>query len=339
MGIKIGDILVKKEIQDNDLKDRIIAFDGYNVMYQFLSSIRDKRGYLLTTPEGRVVSHLKGLFNRNCNLIGHGVRPIFIFDGKPHELKTGVLDLRRERKELAEKEWQAALEAGDLKRARMKAQQTSRITNDMLDDAKYLLKLMGIPYITARGEGEAQAAYMCSKNIVYAVASQDYDSILFGASKLLRNLALSERRKLPKKDEWIKVRTEIIDLSENLIALNINREQLIDLAIMVGTDFNEGIKGIGPKKALHIIRTYGSLEEAIDSLKIPPIEFDEIRRIFLSPAVNEDFNLSSNEIDTYNLIEFLHDELGFSTNGILNSLNMLNNIDKTNFQTKLEKYI
>ena len=339
MGIKLGDIVNKHDLEEKELKDRAIAFDGYNVMYQFISSIRDSRGYLLTSIEGKVVSHLKGLFNRNCHMIKNGIRPVFVLDGRPHDLKSGILELRRKRKEKAEKEWQSALEEGDLKKARTKAQQTSRITDEMIDDAKYLLDLMGIPVVMASSEGEAQAAYMCSKGDVYAAASQDYDSILFGASRLVRNLGASDRRKLPGRNEWVDVKTEMIDLSKNLSHLGISREQLIDIAILIGTDFNEGVRGIGPKKALDMIKRYGAIENAVTAGIITPIECSEVREIFLRPDINEEYSLIWSGMDRDRILEFLCDEMGFSRKGVESNLEIPKDRKDVRSQSNLEDYI
>ena len=339
MGIKLGGIVQKHDINEKELKDKAIAFDGYNVMYQFISSIRDSRGYPLTSKDGKVVSHLKGLFNRNCHMIRKGIMPVFVLDGRPHDLKSGILKLRRERKERAEKDWQSALEEGDLKKARMKAQQTSKITNEMIDDVKYLLDMMGIPVVMASSEGEAQAAYMCSKGDVYAAASQDYDSILFGASRLVRNLGVSDRRKLPGRNEWIDVKTEMINLSQNLSVLGISREQLIDIAILVGTDFNEGVRGIGPKKALEIIKEYGAIEDAVTAGIIIPIECSEVRDIFLRPDINEEYSLTWSGMNREGILEFLCTELGFSRKGVESNLEISRDRKDVRPQSNLEDFL
>jgi flap endonuclease-1 len=339
MGVKLGDLVEHREILLSELSGMIIAFDAYNVMYQFLASIRTPEGHPLTSRDGRVVSHLKGLFSRNATLISKGVRPIFVFDGKPHELKTGTLKHRRERKEKALSEWQSALEEGDLERARMKAQQTSRLTEPMIEDARQLLKLMGIPIVQAPCEGEAQAAHICAKGEAHAVASQDFDALLFGASRLVRNLGLSTRRKLPGRKEWVDISPEMIDLDMTLSALGLTREQLVDIAILVGTDFNEGVRGIGPKKALALIKECKDLETAAKEERIPLLEWGEIREIFLRPNVTDDYCIGQNPIDDLGITKMLCDDLGFGRSGIERSIGEMMKVRAERPQSSLDNFV
>jgi len=316
MGTKIGDLVPRRTITLEEIEGWIIAFDAYNVLYQFLASIRTPEGFPLTGKDGRVVSHLKGLLSRTSNLMYKGIRPVFVFDGIPHDLKAGVLAQRRERKEKAYTQWQVALEAGDMETARTKAQQTSRLTPEMVSDAKNLLDLMGIPVVQAPGEGEAQASYMASSGMVDAVASQDMDSLLFGARTLIRNLGLSAKRKLPGRRQYVETNPEIIILDETLISLGIDRSQLVDISILVGTDFNEGVKGIGPKRALTLIKEFKTLPEAAKAGRIPLLEWDEVRRIFLEPEVDHDPEFEWRKPDEEGLLSFLSEELCFGADGI-----------------------
>jgi len=312
MGVKLGDLVVKHPLAESDLKGKVIAFDTYNMLYQFLSSIRTPEGFPLTAPDGRVVSHIKGLLGRTVNLLSSSIRPVFIFDGVPHPLKRGTLDLRRERKEKARAEWERALEEGDMDRARSKARQTSRITLDMVQDAWKLLTLLGLPCIQAKSEGEAQAAHICIKKEGYAVCSQDFDSLLFGAPVLIRNMATTGRRKLPGKNVHIDVIPERIDLGETLDRLGLTRDQLIDLAILMGTDFNEGVPGIGPKKGLALIKEMGSIEEVSRSRRLPLLEWEEVRKVFREPQVHDDYSISFQDPDLDAAKDFLVGELSFS---------------------------
>jgi len=338
MGIKLGDIVIKRELGDNELSGRIVAMDAFNILYQFVASIRTPEGFPLTDSNGNVVSHLKGIFNRTSNFIEAGIRPVFIFDGKPHELKKGTLKLRRERKEKAQKEWESALEAGDLEKARTKAQQTSKLTDDMISDTIRLLDLMGVECIQAPGEGEAQASYMALKGDAYGASSQDFDSLLFGCPRLIRNLAISGRRKLPGKRVWVNVSPELIDLANSLEDLNITREQLIDMAIMIGTDFNEGVKGIGPKKALSLITKYGNLEKVVKEKRIPLLEWERVREIFLEPEVTDDYSLISGSLDREGLFKFLVDEREFREDGVQKTLDLLTKEVRTKAQSSLDSF-
>ena len=267
MGIKLGPLLETRPIKIEELSNQKVAIDGYNILYQFLSSIRQADGTLLTDSEGRVTSHLSGLFFRLSNLVEHGIKPCIIFDGKPPKLKKKLLEERRLRKIKAEIEWEAAISAGDTETARTKAQQTTRLDKQMLVDSKKLLDLLGIPWFDAPSEGEAQVAYLLESNKVDFGASQDFDTILFGAKNFVRNLTLSNRRKLPKQNKWVAVTPEIIDVDLSLSNLEITREQLVDVSILMGTDFNPGIDGIGPKKGLKLIRECGNAEFSLEKIK------------------------------------------------------------------------
>lgn len=268
MGVDISDIVESKEIELSDLRGKSVAIDGYNTLYQFLSIIRQPDGTPLMDRNGRITSHLSGLFYRTVNIMEMGIKPAFVFDGKAPELKGRTILERMERREKAELEWKQAVEAGDMEKARIMSQQSSRLTKDMVDESKQLLTMMGIPWVQAPGEGEAQAAYMALKGAVFASASQDFDSLLFGAPKLVRNLTITGKRKVPRKNIYREVKPEIIELNTVLSALGITREQLIDIGILIGTDFNEGIKNVGPKKALKYIKTYGNLENVMKEMKI-----------------------------------------------------------------------
>jgi len=282
---------------------------------------------------------MKGLFSRTTHFISLGVKPVYIFDGIPHKLKRGTLDLRRERKERAQKEWEKALEEGDLQRARTKAQQTSRITDVMIEDSVRLLELMGVPVIMAPGEGEAQASYMTGMGDVYGTASQDFDSLLFGSTLLFRNLGVTGRRKLPGRKAWVSVSPEVISLPQTLSDLGISREQLVDMAILLGTDFNDGVKGIGPKRSLSLIKELGDLETASKEKRIPLLEWDEIREIFLNPIVTTDYQLAWNRPDTDKIKEFLVGELEFGSAGVDRNISLIQEVSQKSSQISLDSFL
>ncbi len=285
MGIILSDIVTPEARTLEDFSGKVLAIDAFNTLYQFLAIIRQPDGTPLMDTEGRVTSHLSGLIYRLSNFVAAGIRPIFVFDGEPPRLKARTIHERVEVKVRAEREWKEAVEIGDLATARTKAMQTSRLTRDMVEQAKRLLGLLGIPIVQAPGEGEAQASAMAREGSAYAAASQDYDSLLFGSPRLVKNLAITGRRKLPRKEVYVDVQPEEIGLEATLAALGLTREQLVDMALLIGTDFNEGVKGIGPKKALALIRKHGSLEPALADLKVDIESKDEVRRIFLEPRV------------------------------------------------------
>jgi flap endonuclease-1 len=316
MGVDLGDLFKKETISINDLHNRVIVIDGHNVLHQFLAIIRQRDGTPLKDSKGQITSHLSGLLYRTANLIEAKIKPVYVFDGEPHLLKARTIEQRRERKEKAEKDWKEALEKGDMEKARSKAQQTSRVTEEIVQQSKDLLDALGIPYIQAPSEGEAQASYMVSKGDAYAVGSQDFDCLLFGSPILIRNLTSSGRRKLPNKKSYVKVTPELIRLKPVLKSLNIVQKQLIDMAILIGTDYNEGIKGFGSKKSLKLIKQAGNVENALAKVggSNPPTlkEIKEIREIFLHPKVTDKYSLRWSKPNRDDVVKILCEKHQFS---------------------------
>ena len=311
-----------------DLKGRTVAIDAYNTIYQFLSIIRQPDGSPLTDSKGRVTSHLSGLLYRTANLIEAGVSPSFVFDGVPHELKMDTIMGRRARRERAEKEWEDAKEEGNIKKAFSKAQQTSKMTPEIKETSRALLSYLGIPVVYAPSDGEAQAAYMCRKGDVWASASQDFDSILFGAPVLVRNMTVTGRRKIPGRDQYKDVRIELIGCDGFLSELGITREQLVDVCILMGTDFNPGLDGIGPKKGLKLIKAHGDLEGVMDHLGEEMENYVEIRDIFLRSTYSDEYDLSVKDIDTEKICELMCDEHDFSKERVLSVIGRIENSRK-----------
>lgn len=338
MGVNISDIVPKTKRSLSHFKGKLVAIDAYNTIYQFLSIIRQPDGTPLKDSEGRTTSHLAGLLYRTTNLLETGVKPIYVFDGKPHELKSGTIEDRRYTREKAREEWKIALEEGDIERARTKAQQTSVLTSAMVDKSKELLGYLGVPCIQSPGDGEAQASYMASKGHVWAAASQDFDSLLFGAPKLIRNLTITGKRKLPRRKEYVDVEPEEVNLNEALTSLEISREQLIDLAILVGTDFNEGIKGIGPKKALKLIKKHENLEKIMEEKGITIEKFEEVRNIFLNPDVTDDYEISLHKIDNDAIVKLLVDNYDFSEGRVKGALEKVETSRRSEVQKKLDEW-
>jgi len=316
MGVNIGDLFKEEKISFSNLSDRVIAIDAYNVLHQFLASIRQRDGTPLKDSRGEITSHLSGLFHRTANLVEARIKPVYAFDGKPHPLKAKTLEERHKRKEIAEKEWKEALESGDIKKAKSKAQQTSRLTDEMIQQSKQLLTALGIPYVQSPSEGESQASYMVKKGDAYAVGSQDYDCLLVGSPRLVRNLTSADRRKLPGKEAYAKIYPKLIRLEPNLTSMGITQKQLVDMAILIGTDFNEGVKGIGPKKSLDLIKKNSNIEKTLTTIKPanPPTneEIKEIRKIFLKPKVTDDYTLEWSETEKEKVLKILCDQHQFT---------------------------
>ena len=331
LGVNLKDLVPESAltvISDlKELKGKVIAIDAYNALYQFLAAIRQPDGSPLKDSRGRITSHLSGLFYRTINFLEAGIKPVYVLDGKPPELKAKEIEERMKIREEAERKYREALAKGRLEEARTYAQASSRLTNDMVEDAKFLVTAMGLPWIQAPSEGEAQAAYVAAKGDAWASASQDYDSLLFGAPRLLRNLTVSGRRKLPRKNIYIEIKPEVINSIIMLRELGITREQLIDIAIFLGTDYNPGgVKGIGPKTALKLIKSYGSFDKAVKAvLGVRELGFDPeaIRKIFLNPNVTDGYEIKWSLPDEGKIMSLLVDEHDFSETRVRNAIERL----------------
>jgi len=265
--------------------------------------------------QSRVTSHLSGLLYRTTNLAERGIRLVYVFDGKPPSLKEAEIKRRHEIKVQANANFQSAISSGKIQEAKRYAQATSSLKDLMVEDAHRLLRYLGVPIVQAPSEGEAQAAYMATRGDVWAAVSQDYDSLLFGATRLVRNMAISGKRKLPMRAAYVQVEPELVELSSSLQTLGISREQLVDLGILIGTDFNpNGFRGIGPQTALKLIREHGTIEKVAKSnanVVVPP-EIDRIREIFLEPSVISNYKLQWRESDVDSLVRFLCGERDFN---------------------------
>jgi flap endonuclease-1 len=325
-----------------NLGGKCIAIDAYNALYQFLAIIRQPDGTPLKDRTGRITSHLSGLLYRTSNLVEMGIKVVYVFDGVPPTLKEVEIKRRARVKEEAVVKYEKALQEGKIEEARTYAQMTSRLKDYMRDDAKHLLDLLGIPWIQAPSEGEAQAAYLAKKHSADFCASQDYDSLLFGAPHLIRNVTISGRRKLPRKNVYIEVVPEVVELGKVLSELGITHEQLVDIGILVGTDFNpEGVKGIGPKTALQLIKQHGSLEKTLPILKDAtfPVEPAKIREIFLNPEVSDNYHLTWKEPNMEGAIKFMCGERDFDQDRVTKALEKMHTgIKKQKGATTLEKW-
>ena len=312
MGVDLSGIVEPRPRTLEDFSGKILAVDAFNTLYQFLAIIRQPDGTPLRDRQGRVTSHLSGLIYRLSNFVAAGIRPVFVFDGAPPVRKARTIEGRVEVKKRAEAEWKEALEIGDIAMARTKAMQTSRLTHEMVGQSQRLLGLLGIPWVQAPSEGEAQASAMARAGSAYAVVSQDYDALLIGSPLLVKNLAISGKRKLPRKEVYVDVVPEEIGLEATLSALGVTREQLVDMALLIGTDFNEGVKGIGPKKALALIKKHGALGPAITELGTEIEGAEEIRRIFLEPSVQPEVAIEFRDPEPDAVRSMLCDEHDFS---------------------------
>ena len=342
MGVNLRDLVPKTTVSLKDLSGKSIAIDAYNALYQFLAIIRQPDGTPLKDHTGRVTSHLSGLLYRTSNLVEMGIKPIYVFDGIPPTLKEAEIKRRMQIKEEALVKYERAIKEGRIEEARMYAQATSRLKDEMVKDAKRLLTLLGIPWIQAPSEGEAQAAHLVKRGDADFCASQDYDSLLFGAPRLVRNVTISGRRKLPRKNVYIEVVPEIVELQKVLETLGITYEQLVDIGILVGTDFNpQGVKGLGPKTALKLIKEHGSLENLLPHLENAefPVEPRKIKEIFLNPKVTDNYKIEWKQPDIEAVIAFICRERDFSEDRVRKAVEkMLKGIKERKEKTTLEKW-
>ncbi|MEM0060837.1 MAG: flap endonuclease-1 [Fervidicoccaceae archaeon] len=328
MGVELRELIpesAKREVELTELRDRTIAIDAYNMLYQFLTAIRQPDGTPLMDSRGRVTSHLSGLFYRTINLIEAGIKPVYVFDGKPPSLKEKELQSRKRRKEEAEEKYREAIRESRIEEARIYAQMATRLTDEMVEDGKRLLRAMGIPIIQAPAEGEAQAAYIASRGDAWSAGSQDYDSLLFGSPRLVRNLGITGKRKLPRKDAYVEIKPEVIEASVLYRELGIDRKKLIVIGIMLGTDYNpDGIKGVGVKTALKIVKSYETAEEALNSL--PPsgdVDYRKIYDYFLSPEVTKEYAIEWREPKEEEIKRILIEEHDFSPDRVSSAIERL----------------
>jgi flap endonuclease-1 len=340
--VDLRDLVPKTTIKLEDLSGKSIAIDAYNALYQFLAIIRQPDGTPLKDSTGRITSHLSGLLYRTSNLVEMGIKPIYVFDGAPPALKEVEIKRRMKVKQEALVRYEHALKEGKIQEARMFAQATSHLKDYMAEDSKKLLDLMGIPWIQAPSEGEAQAAHVAKRRDADYCASQDYDSLLFGAPQLVRNVTISGRRRLPSKNVSIEVIPEIVELEAVLKECGITYEQLIDVGILIGTDFNpDGIKGLGPKTALKLIKEHGNLDKALPYLKNAefPVEHQRIREIFLKPNVTNNYRIEWKEPNIEGTINFICRERDFSEDRVRKAIEkMQKGTEKLKGKTTLEKW-
>jgi len=258
MGTKLSSIIPSKEISIEYLRGKKLVVDAFNMLYQFLTTIRQRDGSLLTNSSGKVTSHLSGLFFRISKLMKQDLKLAFVFDGKPPELKKQERQRRAEIKKSAERKYQEAVDEGDIELMRKYASRTTKLTAEMIEEAKSLIKAFGLPIIDAPSEGEAQAAHMVKNHEFYALISQDTDSLIFGSPRMIKNLSISRKKKLKDKAVYQTTNPELIELSDVLNENGVDLDQLIVISILSGTDFNiGGVHGIGPKKGLKLVKKYG----------------------------------------------------------------------------------
>ncbi len=323
MGCKIVELLDADKIKIEDLSGKVLLVDAHNILYQFLTTIRGPDGMPFTGRNGTITSHLIGLFNRTTAFMEQGLKLVFVFDGETPELKRQEDQRRMKIKQEARVAYEKAVANEDSEGMRKFGVRTSLLTQDMIDDSKELLMALGIPVVQAPSEGEGQAAYMCAKGDGYAVVSQDADCLLFGATRVIKNLSVAGKKKRVNKLAFETVLPELIDLKSSLKRLEIDQEQLIVLGILVGTDFDPGgIIGIGPKKGLKLIKEYDHDFDAL--FKNVKWEFDyswkDVYKIFAELPVEKKYTLKWAGVDEKKVLQLLCEKHGFNQERVVAKL-------------------
>lgn len=326
-------------MKENEIKNyfgRKIAVDASMCIYQFLIAVRQD-GSMLTNEDGETTSHLMGIFYRTIRMLENGIKPVYVFDGKPPEMKSGELEKRKERREEAQKSLTKAEEVGDAAEIEKFNRRLVKVTKQHNEECKGLLKLMGVPYIDAPCEAEAQCAALVKAGKVYATGTEDMDALTFGSSVLLRHLTFSEARKMPIKE---------INLNKALSELNLSQDEFIDLCILLGCDYCDSIRGIGPKRAIELIKQHKSIEKILENIDTKKYEipdkwmYQEARKLFQSPEVGnpDEINLKWSEPDEEGLIKFMVEEKQFNEDRIRNGIKKLNKARQGSTQGRLDSF-
>jgi flap endonuclease-1 len=343
MGVKIFDLVQTKELHLDDLNNKTIVIDGNLNLYQFLSSIRQRDGTLLMDSHGNITSHLTGLFNRTIRLMQQGVKVCYVFDGKSPDLKKQEQQKRQANKEVALKKYEEALEKQDIPQMKKFASRTSKLTKEMVTEAKQLLHELGLPVIQAPSEGEAQASKIVSNGHAYAVGSQDADCLMFGATRMIKNLTINTSRKSPNKLAYQQINPELIELKSVLSTLDLSQDQFIALGLLVGTDFNpRGIPGVGPKNALKNIKKFNNnFNKMFTELKWGDyfdFPWEEAFNTIKSMPTIGDYELKWSKINHDKIKEILCTNHDFSLDRVSSQLEKLDNINELNKQSSLSDW-
>ncbi|XP_030956959.1 flap endonuclease 1 isoform X2 [Quercus lobata] len=317
---------------------RKIAIDASMSIYQFLIVVGRSGTEMLTNEAGEVTSHLQGMFSRTIRLLEAGMKPVYVFDGKPPDLKKQELAKRYSKRADATEDLEEAKEAGDKEAIEKFSKRTVKVTKQHNDDCKRLLRLMGVPVIEAPSEAEAQCAALCKSGQVYAVASEDMDSLTFGAPRFLRHLMDPSSRKVPVME---------FEIAKILEELNLTMDQFIDLCILSGCDYCDSIRGIGGMTALKLIRQHGSIENILENINKERFQipddwpYQEARRLFKEPLVctdEEQLEIKWTAPDEEGLVTFLVNENGFNSDRVTKAIEKIKAAKNKSTQGRLESF-
>ncbi|KAK4750916.1 hypothetical protein SAY87_004398 [Trapa incisa] len=317
---------------------RKIAIDASMSIYQFLIVVGRSGTEMLTNEAGEVTSHLQGMLSRTTRLLEAGIKPVYVFDGKPPEMKKQELAKRFSKREDATEGLATAIETGNQEDIEKFSKRTVKVTKQHNEDCKKLLKLMGIPVVEAPSEAEAQCAALCKAGKVYAVASEDMDSLTFGAPRFLRHLMDPSSKKIPVME---------FEVSKILEELNLDMDQFIDLCILSGCDYCDSIRGIGGLTALKLIRQHGSIENILENInreryQIPDDwPYSEARQLFKEPCVYTEADepeIKWTAPDEEGLINFLVTENGFNSDRVTKAIEKIKAAKNKSSQGRLESF-
>ncbi|MHA2131586.1 MAG: hypothetical protein ACW99L_16595 [Promethearchaeota archaeon] len=297
MGVKLQELIIRKTIDYDVLKGKIVAIDAPNIIMSLFNFTRkDSEGSpagLLLDRTQRPISHLYGILYRVNFYYSKKIFPIFCFDGKVSELKRIITKDKLNDFRFIQKWYQKAIESKNYKLAKEIALGKEYMWQNIINESKQLLGALGVPYIDSPSSAESECAYLVKKGIAHYSNSQDFDSLLFGCPLLVQNLSKSLRRKEQGKWKYTKISPFVINLQKNLKKLEVNQFQLVDLSLLIGTDYFPGIKGLGPKKSLALIKKYHQIEDILkfESKKfnfndLTPEIIKKVRKLFLFPDVN-----------------------------------------------------
>ncbi|KAF5209046.1 putative flap endonuclease [Clavispora lusitaniae] len=348
MGVKGLNQLIKehapdafKEYQLKNLFGRKVAIDASMCLYQYLIAVRQQDGQQLTSEDGETTSHLSGMFYRTIRLVESGLKPMYVFDGKPPVLKGGELEKRLLKRQDALKQIEDLKETGTVEELMKYEKRTVRASREQNDEAKKLLELMGIPYIVAPSEAEAQCAELARAGKVFAAASEDMDTLCYEPKYLLRHLTVAEARKMP---------IDQIDYEAMLKGLDMDRSTFVDLCILLGCDYCETIKGVGPVTAFKLIKEHGSLDNIVKWIQENPEKtkykvpenwpYDEAKQLFMNPEITkgDEVDVKWNEPNVDGLVEFMVKQKGFSEERIRSGAEKLKKALKGGVQGRLDGF-
>jgi flap endonuclease-1 len=328
---------------------RKVAIDASMCIYQFMIAVRQQgeggASQQLVNDAGEVTSHIQGLFNRTIRLLTNGIKPCYVFDGKPPDLKGGELAKRTAKREKAEVDLKAATESGTAEDVEKFSKRLVRVTRENTEDCKTLLRLMGVPVVEAPMEAEAQCAELCKAGEVFAAVTEDMDCLTFGTTVLLRRLMNAASQKLPIME---------FHVAKVLEGMELTMPMFIDLCILCGCDYTDHIRGIGPKKAFTLIKKHGSIEEVlkhIDQAKYPPPPdwaadteggplYVRARALFVDHEVTKgaDAELKWTPCDEPKLKSFLVEKFGFNPDRVQGGIDRLNKSRGMAAQSRMDSF-